>query len=150
MSMTKRSIIVFAVTFALLGISICFNVWQTSKIWELDSEIDELRNLREPLVHLIYYEWKVVVINWEHEYVQVNYTLFNSGYTNANFTLSIDLFDNQEPFKSKEWEIQVNATSKKVFTDVRIYCDLLVDPHHADAIEFNSIYFHEYSNQSNV
>jgi hypothetical protein len=81
LNMTKRSIIVFVVTFALLGVSICFNVWQTSKLWELNSEIDELKNLREPMVHLIYYEWKVIVINWEHEYVQVNYTLFNSGST---------------------------------------------------------------------
>ena len=118
-----------------LGVSICLNVWYAFNLIEL----------KKPLVHLVRYQWKVVVINWEHEYVQLNYTLLNSGYADADFTLSIDLLDNQESFTSKEWEIHIDATSKQVFTDVRIYYELLVNHHHANGIEFYCPYFEETS-----
>jgi len=143
-NITKKNAIMAALI-CTLGVSICLNVWYAFNLIELTSQIAELEYLKKPLVHLVSYQWKVVVVNWEHEYVLLNYTLFNSGYTDADFTLSIDLLDNRESFMSEEYSIHVNATSEQVFSDLRIYYELLVNQHHANGIEFYCPYFEEIS-----
>jgi hypothetical protein len=144
MNITKKNAIMAALV-CTLGVSICLNVWYAFNLMELTSQNAELEYLKKPLVHLTSYEWKVIPISWEFEYVQINYTLFNSGYTDANFTLSIDLLDNQESFMSEEYPIHVNATSRQVFSDLRINYELLVNHHHANGIEFYCVYFEETS-----
>jgi hypothetical protein len=144
MNITKKHA-VMAALMCTLGVSVYLNVRYAFNLIELTSQIAELEYLKKPLVHLVSYQWKVVVIDWEHEYVLLNYTLFNSGYTDADFTLSIDFLDNQESFMSEEYPIRVNATSKQVFSDVGIYYELLVNHHHANGIKFYCVYFEETS-----
>jgi len=87
-----------------------------------------------PSVHLVSYEWDVRVIDWEHEYVEVNVTLLNSGNATAEFTLEIDLYDDEQYFGSQLWEIELPANHEETFTKTVLY-ELLVNKHHANAIE---------------
>ena len=70
----------------------------------------------EPVVHLIHYNWRVTKIDWEHQIVDVNFTLFNSGSEDAIFTLSIDLYDEEDkPVTSEEYQILLNGTTVQTF-----------------------------------
>ena len=87
-----------------------------------------------PPVHLVNYEWDVKVIDWEHEYVEVNITLLNSGNASAEFTLEIDLYDDEQYFGCQLWGIELPANHEETFTKNVLY-ELLVNNHHANAIE---------------
>lgn len=87
-----------------------------------------------PSVDLVSYEWDVRVIDWEHEYVEVNITLLNSGNSSAEFTLEIDLYDDEQYFESQLWKIELPANHEETFTKTVLY-ELLVNKHHANAIE---------------
>lgn len=87
-----------------------------------------------PSVHLVSYEWDVRVIDWEHEYVEVNITLLNSDNATAEFTLEIDLYDGEQYFESQLWKIELPANHEETFTKTVLY-ELLVNKHHANAIE---------------
>ena len=131
-----------------LTLSFGFNVWQVLNIQSLNSQIDELAYLKEqlkdPMVHLIDYEWEVVILDWEHQLVEVNFTLFNSGLSLAEFTLSIDLFDGDEHVASEEWMLNLNGTTVETLTK-RFYLTKPAESCHIDCIEFYSIYFFENS-----
>jgi len=130
----------------VLTISLVLNLWLTVSVMKLNSEI---AYLKQPVVHLITYDWCVLpgVPSWEFEYVQVNFTLFNSGYADAEFTLSIDVLDQTgNSFLSEQMLIQINATSKREFNNLRFVHDLLFDSEHqVRGIEFYCIYFFENS-----
>jgi len=103
----------------------------------------------EPMVHLTDYEWTVIILDWEHQLVDVNFTLFNSGFSSANFTLSIDVFNSskERPYNhvaSDEWEIFLNATTVETFTK-RFFLTKPTESWHIDCIEFYSVYFFENS-----
>jgi hypothetical protein len=140
LNMTKSIIVVFVLICALI-VSVGLNVW-------LYSEVTELGYLKKPMVHFLSYEWQILPSypSWEFENVVVNFTLFNSGYAAAEFTLSIDVLNqNGTSFLSKEMLIQIDATSKKEFNDVTFVHDLLFDSeHHVSGLEFYCVYFHEY------
>lgn len=87
-----------------------------------------------PSVHLVSYEWDVRVIDWEHEYVEVNITLLNSGNASAEFTLEIDLYDDEQYFGCQLWGIELSAKHEETFTKNVLY-ELLVNKHHANAID---------------
>ena len=135
----KRSLLVLALTVAL-GISVGVNLWQFYNIASLNSELSRAR------VHLVTYDWGIVASDWEYQIVQVNFTLFNSGRSDAEFTLSIDLFDGAEQVESEEWEFRVNATRAETVSK-RIYVLKLTDNCHIDSIEFYCPYFHNSSTQ---
>ena len=110
-----------------------------------------------PSVDLVSYEWDVRVIDWEHEYVEVNITLLNSGNTNAEFTLEIDLYDDEQYFESQLWGIELPAKHEETFTK-NVFYELLVNTHHANAIEIicgiygeddclEELYFREFSSK---
>jgi len=146
-------IIVFAASFAV-------NVWQAYTIQalnlhlqEVSSELDALtlihEQFSEPNVHLIDYEWDVSILDWEHQRVDVNFTLFNSGIAPATFTLSIDVFDTSKEspdnhVTSSEWNLVLNGTTVETFTKV-FYLTKPTESWHIDCIEFHSIYFFENS-----
>jgi len=87
-----------------------------------------------PSVHLVSYEWDVKVIDWEHEYVEVNITLLNSGNASAEFTLEIDLYDDEQYFGCQLRGIELPANHEETLTKNVLY-ELLVNNHHANAIE---------------
>jgi len=95
-----------------------------------------------PSVCLISYEWNVTVISWEFEYVELNLTLLNSGNVNAEFTLEINLFDNETHFWSEQYDIELAASAEETFTK-RVYYELLFNRHHAKAVEFTCGIFDE-------
>lgn len=110
-----------------------------------------------PLVHLVSYEWDVRIISWEHEYVEVNITLLNSANASAEFTLEIDLYDDEQYFESQLWEIELPAKHEETFTK-KVFYELLVNKHHANAIEIicgiygeddclEELYFREFSSK---
>ena len=143
--MAKHLAIVLLLIIALT-ISVSLNVFQFLNATNLESKLNELSFLKEPMVHLVDYDWKVVPVNWEFEYLQVNFTLFNSGYAPANLTLSIDALDSEgKSFMSEEMEISINGTSKLTFTDVRLQHDLMFDHNEICGVEFYCPYFFENS-----
>lgn len=83
---------------------------------------------------MVDYEWDVTVISWEFEDVKVNITLLNSGSADANFTLEIDLFDNETYFWSEQYHIGLPASAEETFTK-KVQYELLFNQHHANAIE---------------
>jgi hypothetical protein len=86
-------------------------------------------------VQLVSYEWDVKVVSWEHEYVEANITLLNSGNGDAKFTLEISLYDDGEYFGfCKLWPIELAAGTEETFTKHVPY-ELLCNHHHANAIE---------------
>lgn len=87
-----------------------------------------------PSINLVNYEWGVRAVDWEHEYVEVNITLLNSGNASAEFTLEIDLYDDEEYFGCRLWRIELPAKHEGTFTKHVPY-ELLVNRHHANAIE---------------
>ena len=141
--MTKiTSFVLICVLMTSLGL----NLWFGVSVMKLNSEIEDLK---QPMVHLVRYDWCVLpgVPSWEFEYVQVNFTLLNSGYADAEFPLSIDVLDQTgDSFLSEEILVQINATSKQEFNDLRFVHDLLLDSEHqVSGIEFYCIYFFENS-----
>jgi hypothetical protein len=146
-------IIVFAASFAV-------NVWQAYTIQALNLHLQEVSSglndltliqeqFSEPNVHLIDYEWNVRTLDWEHQRVEVNFTLFNSGIAPANFTLSIDVFDTSKEspdshVTSSEWDLGLNGTTVETFTKI-FYLTKPTESWHIDCIEFHSIYFFENS-----
>ncbi|UCG44651.1 MAG: hypothetical protein JSV58_04385 [Candidatus Bathyarchaeota archaeon] len=88
-----------------------------------------------PSVHLIAYEWDIRSgrPTWEHEYVEVNVTLLNSGNTSAEFTLEVDLYDEGEYFTCQLWKVKLPAQHEETFTKTVPY-ELLISTHRPDAI----------------
>lgn len=88
-----------------------------------------------PSIHLISYECDIKVIDWEHEYVEANITIRNSGDGDAEFTLEISLYDDGEYFGfCEQWPIKLAAGTEETFTRSVMY-ELLVNHHHANEIE---------------
>jgi hypothetical protein len=137
-------------------LSVSFNVWQAYNIQNLNSEnqvlnsqLSDFGHIKEPMVHLINYEWAVTILDWEHQRVDVNFTLFNSGLSPATFTLSIDLFDTSKEgyhkhVDSNEWELTVNGTTVETFNK-RFHLTRPAESNHIDCIEFYCPYFFENS-----
>ncbi len=146
----------FSILVSALILSFCINVWQAYNIQNLNSENQVLNlqlcdfdHIREPTVHLIDYEWAVTILDWEHQRVDVNFTLFNSGLSPTEFTLSIDLFDCSEEdhhkyVDSNEWELTINRTTVETFNR-RFYLTKPAESWHIDCIEFYSPYSFENS-----
>jgi hypothetical protein len=86
-----------------------------------------------PSVHLIGHEWDVKVVDWEHEYVEVNVTLLNSGNASAEFVLEVDLYDEGEYVTCQLWGIELPAKHEETFTRSVPY-ELLFNKHRPDAI----------------
>jgi len=130
----------------VLMISLASNLWFAVSVMRLNSEIEYLK---QPMVLLVRYDWRVLpgVPSWEFEYVQVNFTLLNSGYADAEFPLSIDVLDQTgDSFLSEEMLVQINATSKREYNNLRFVHDLLFDSQHqVKGIQFYCIYFFENS-----
>jgi len=110
-----------------------------------------------PSVHLVGYEWDVKVVDWEHEYVEANITLLNSGNDSAEFTLEIDLYDDEQYFGCQLWRIELPANHEETFTKTVSY-ELLVNKHQANAIEIicgiygeddclDELYFREFDSE---
>ena len=115
------------------------------------------KNSLEASIHLVTYEWDVRVIDWEHECVELNITLFNSGDGDGKFGLEVNLYDGQENFGSELWEIKLPAKHQETFTKI-IHYELLFNKHHANAIEIvcgiygddqclKKLYFREFSSK---
>ena len=69
-----------------------------------------------PPIHLINCEWNLRIQNWEHAYVEVNVTLFNSHNASTQFTLEIDLYDEEEYLKATLWEIELPGNYEATIT----------------------------------
>ena len=87
-----------------------------------------------PSVHVVSHEWSIEVVDWEHEYVEVNITLLNSGNASAEFVLEVDLYDEEEYFAGRLWGIELPANHEETFTRNVPY-ELLFNNHRPDAIE---------------
>ena len=113
-------------------------------------------SLGTPLVHLVDYEWDIYVESWEHESVEANITIFNSGDGDANFTIEIGLYDDDKYFGNKMKNVELRAGEQKTVF-MRVWYELLVNHHKANRIEIiggvygddgylaDEPYFHEFS-----
>jgi len=148
--------LLFSISISVLVISLSINVWQFYNTQNLNSEnhlltlqLNDLNYIKEPMVHLVDYEWAAIIMDWEHQRVDVNFTLFNSGLSPANFTLCIDIFDSSKErpnnhVDSGEWELFLNGTTIETFTK-RFHLTKPTDSWHIDCIEFYCPYFFENS-----
>ena len=74
------------------------------------------------------------MVDWQHEYEEVNITLLNSGNASAEFTLEIDLYDDEQYFGCRLWRVELPAKHEETFIKHVPY-ELLVNRYHPNAME---------------